>query len=368
MLDLYLEPYVEPFNFSLDVEPWSETFMRNLYAEIFMWSFYPEPSWQTFLRKCGTFMWNVGKPELLIGTFRRNLGEPGSRFRVAAPNHPEALLEEPQAFQAVGELRSLEKNKNIPKRSCCKAQVLENRLKFAKPSHKNHQTHEGLKSLRLNHMGDANPPFGPQPGTIFRKAGLPNRLLVPHGLLFDPLNGLAFAEETHKKNKNVEQWEDQTLTKTKNLSKSKATPSEGETFRRHPESLWERPQERSQLSSRANSCESASIGVCTAGRRPNKQSVPQRLGQNGNEAPHALVQICSNLQDLGKRTHVTASQFYGLIFCRIITSSNWSDRILQPEVHEIQRSLGFQLTALSSSKHKNFHRRWAPSAPWFLRL
>ena len=32
-----------------------------------------------------------------------NLGEPGSRFRAAAPNHPEALLEEPQAFQAVGE-------------------------------------------------------------------------------------------------------------------------------------------------------------------------------------------------------------------------------------------------------------------------
>ena len=27
----------------------------------------------------------------------------GARFRVAAPNHPEALLEEPQAFQAVGE-------------------------------------------------------------------------------------------------------------------------------------------------------------------------------------------------------------------------------------------------------------------------
>ena len=33
----------------------------------------------------------------------RNLAEPGARFRAAAPNHPEALLEEPQAFQAVGE-------------------------------------------------------------------------------------------------------------------------------------------------------------------------------------------------------------------------------------------------------------------------
>ena len=33
----------------------------------------------------------------------RNLVEPGARFRAAAPNHPGALLEEPQAFQAVGE-------------------------------------------------------------------------------------------------------------------------------------------------------------------------------------------------------------------------------------------------------------------------
>ena len=31
-----------------------------------------------------------------------NVAEPGSRFRAAAPNHPEALLEEPQAFQGVG--------------------------------------------------------------------------------------------------------------------------------------------------------------------------------------------------------------------------------------------------------------------------
>ena len=35
-------------------------------------------------------------------TCMRNLAEPGPRFRAAAPNHPEALLEEPQAFQAVG--------------------------------------------------------------------------------------------------------------------------------------------------------------------------------------------------------------------------------------------------------------------------
>ena len=37
------------------------------------------------------------------GTCMRNLAEPGARFRAAAPNHPEALLEETQAFQAVGE-------------------------------------------------------------------------------------------------------------------------------------------------------------------------------------------------------------------------------------------------------------------------
>ena len=36
-------------------------------------------------------------------TFMRKLGEPGARFRAAAPNHPEALLEEPQAVQAVGQ-------------------------------------------------------------------------------------------------------------------------------------------------------------------------------------------------------------------------------------------------------------------------
>ena len=52
-------------------------------------------------------MWNLVEPELfrmepLCGT-SRNLAEPGARFRAAAPNHPGALLEEPQAFQAVGE-------------------------------------------------------------------------------------------------------------------------------------------------------------------------------------------------------------------------------------------------------------------------
>ena len=44
---------------------------------------------------------NLGEPELL--RMERNFAEPGPRSRAAAPNHPETLLEEPQAFQAVGE-------------------------------------------------------------------------------------------------------------------------------------------------------------------------------------------------------------------------------------------------------------------------
>ena len=53
---------------------------------------YVEPLWNRKLLEtfhCGTSMWN--------------LGEPGARLWAAAPNHPETLLEEPQAFQAVGE-------------------------------------------------------------------------------------------------------------------------------------------------------------------------------------------------------------------------------------------------------------------------
>ena len=36
-----------------------------------------------------------------------NLGEPGARFRADAPNHLEALLEKPKAFQAIGEISFL---------------------------------------------------------------------------------------------------------------------------------------------------------------------------------------------------------------------------------------------------------------------
>ena len=52
-------------------------------------------------------MWNLVEAQLLTvqplcGT-ARNPTEPDAKFRAAAPIHPEALLEEPQAFQAVGE-------------------------------------------------------------------------------------------------------------------------------------------------------------------------------------------------------------------------------------------------------------------------
>ena len=59
---------------------------------------------------CGTFrnlnlyvepLWNL--EPIKNRTFVWNLAEPGARFPAAAPDHPEALLEEPQAFQAVGE-------------------------------------------------------------------------------------------------------------------------------------------------------------------------------------------------------------------------------------------------------------------------
>ena len=43
----------------------------------------------------------LGCPRKFGGTFMWNLVEPCPRFRAAAPNHPEALLEEPQVFQAV---------------------------------------------------------------------------------------------------------------------------------------------------------------------------------------------------------------------------------------------------------------------------
>ena len=49
----------------------------------------------------------------------RNLAERGSRFRAAAPNHPETLLEEPEAFQAVGENSLNERSHFLFKKSFC---------------------------------------------------------------------------------------------------------------------------------------------------------------------------------------------------------------------------------------------------------
>ena len=54
-----------------------------------------EPELLTVEPVCGTWTFKNGT--------MRNLAEPGPRFWAAAPNHPKALLEEPQAFQAVGE-------------------------------------------------------------------------------------------------------------------------------------------------------------------------------------------------------------------------------------------------------------------------
>ena len=59
--------------------------------------------WNLYVEPCGTSTFKNG-------TCMRNLAEPGARFRAAAPNHPEALLEGAQAFQAVGE-----KSEKLPK-------------------------------------------------------------------------------------------------------------------------------------------------------------------------------------------------------------------------------------------------------------
>ena len=132
MWNLYVELREPEFS---RVEPLCQT-LGNLNFQ--KWTLYVEP-WGTWTFKSGTFMWtfksgtvmshlgepelskveplcgtlgnpnfksgimrNLGEPEFLRVEPLRNLGEPGSRFRAAAPNHPEALLEEPQAFQAVG--------------------------------------------------------------------------------------------------------------------------------------------------------------------------------------------------------------------------------------------------------------------------
>ena len=72
------------------------------------------------MRKPQQLWWNLyvepgGTWTFQNGTCMRNLAEPGSRFRAAAPNHPGALLEEPQAFQAVGEKKSFPNISVFPK-------------------------------------------------------------------------------------------------------------------------------------------------------------------------------------------------------------------------------------------------------------
>ena len=83
-------------------------------------------------------MWNLGRPdplcgalepEALRGTWNLLRVEPscgtrefGARFPAAAPNHPEALLEEPQAFRSL-----LEKKKRFKQHPRFK--------KFPHPSH-----------------------------------------------------------------------------------------------------------------------------------------------------------------------------------------------------------------------------------------
>ena len=82
---------MEPFN--LDVEPWSETIVRNLYeeplceafirnlhdkpfCEMFMWNLYAPlcgTSWDLFLEPWNLYLWNLGTRK--SGTCTWNLGE-----------------------------------------------------------------------------------------------------------------------------------------------------------------------------------------------------------------------------------------------------------------------------------------------------
>ena len=65
----------------------------------------------------------------------RNFAEPGPRFRAAAPNHTEALLEEPQAFQAVGEKERKKNQRMYQKLRLCFPRP-PSTMKPARESHK----------------------------------------------------------------------------------------------------------------------------------------------------------------------------------------------------------------------------------------
>ena len=94
--------------FTSESEPnvsWMEPSLRNLSEPNVSWM---EPSLRNLSEPNVSWMepWlrNLSEPNVSwMEPWLRNLSEPGARFRAAAPNHPEALLEEPQAFQAVGE-------------------------------------------------------------------------------------------------------------------------------------------------------------------------------------------------------------------------------------------------------------------------
>lgn len=124
---------------SLSGEPFSGTFISNLYVELacgnIVWKLCMEPLFGNLgnqnvepcepgTEKCGIIIGNLGKPEAIycaeplsllsvetfcgtilwrsLWTFMWNPAKPGARFPAAATNHPEASLEEPQAFQTVG--------------------------------------------------------------------------------------------------------------------------------------------------------------------------------------------------------------------------------------------------------------------------
>ena len=75
--------------------------------------------WNLSLKPWNLILWNLGTCK--SGTFMCNLGKPGSRFRAAAPNHPEALLEEPQAWGKTKQISPV-----IPKGWFCDPQPCRN--------------------------------------------------------------------------------------------------------------------------------------------------------------------------------------------------------------------------------------------------
>ena len=101
----------------------------------------PEPwGWNLYEKpqgcfKCGTtwfFLWSLVEPEPSCGTLMWNRGEPCARFPAAAPNHPEALLEEPQAFQAVRETNGGWSQKWPRANASCKAERIQKDLTSSK--------------------------------------------------------------------------------------------------------------------------------------------------------------------------------------------------------------------------------------------